>query len=169
MKQLKVTLLLSVFVVAFNIHTFAQNILPEVTVVSTNYKYLKSVADQTVAEPVKILERRAAAYDVKSSDFYEDEYDNYFISFYIPQGEILAAYDNNGKILRTVEKFKNIALPVPVRQSVAQRFPQWTISKDAYLVNYYNVEGASKVYKMLLQNGSKRIRVKTNEKGEFME
>jgi hypothetical protein len=168
MKQLKVTLLLSVFVVAFNIHTFAQNILPEVTVVSTNYKYLKSVADQTVAEPVKILERRAAAYDVKSSDFYEDEYDNYFISFYIPQGEILAAYDNNGKILRTVEKFKNIGLPVPVRESVAQRFPQWSISKDAYLVNYYNTEGATKVYKMLLQNGSKRIRVKTNEKGEFL-
>jgi hypothetical protein len=47
-------------------------------------------------------------------------------------------------------------------------FPQWGISKDVYLVNYSDPTGSKKVYKLLLKNGDKRLRVKVDEKGNFL-
>lgn len=145
----------------------AQEELPEVTVVATNYKYLKTVGDKEVAIPVKRLQRAAAAYDIKNSEYYEDDYDTYFISFYLPEGQILAAYDKNGKLIRTAEKYKNVKLPSAVSKAVVNRFPQWKISRDVYLVTYYNETGATKKYKMVLENGNKRLRVKVDENGNF--
>jgi hypothetical protein len=155
------------FTVGYAIPVFAQEVLPEVTVVATNYKYLKSVGGKEVAQPVQVLQRAAAAYDVKKSEYYEDDYESYFISFYIPDGQILAAYDKNGKLLRTAEKYENIKLPSAVTNAVTTRFPNWKISKDAYQVTYYDDKGADKKYKLLLENGNKRMKVKVNEKGEF--
>ena len=150
--------------------SFAQETLPEVRVVSLNYKYFKSVHDSTAAQPVRMLERRVANFDLKNSEFYEEENENYFVSFFIPEGEILAFYDKNGKIKHTAEKYKNIALPRAVSEAVVRRFPQWAISKDIYLVNYYGeTKEPSKVYKLLLENGNQRLRIKTNDKGEIKE
>jgi hypothetical protein len=170
MKKLKLMLAIAVFGIGFNLQSFAQETktLPGVTVASTNYKYIKSIGDTNAAQPVNMLQRRAASFDVKRSEFYEDEYDNYFISFLIPDGEILAVYDQNGKIIRTAERYKNIALPKEVRTAVTTRFPGWSIPKDIYLVTYSTENGGNKVYKIVLENGDKRLRVKTNEKGEFL-
>jgi hypothetical protein len=159
---------IALFILAFSFPVLAQDLLPEVRMVALNYKYLKSVTDTNAAQPVKLLERMAATYDVKNSEFYEDEAEGYFISFYIPAGQILAIYDQNGKLLRTAEKFKNVTVPQPVRDAVNQKYPRWAISQDVYVVNYTDSPGDKKVYKLVLENGNKRIRVKTNEKGEFL-
>ena len=149
--------------------SFAQELLPEVKVVAVNYKYLKSVLDSNAAEPVKMLQRQAAAYDVKHSEYYEDDYETYFITFFIPQGKILAAYDSDGKLLHTAEKFKEMQLPAPVKDAVKNKFPNWKISKNVYLVNYFpKNESARKVYKLLLENGDERMKVQLNEKGEVI-
>lgn len=148
---------------------FCQQILPEISVIATNYKYLKNVGGKEIAQPVQRLQRMAASYDVKSSDFYEEDYESYFISFYLPEGEILAAYDKDGKLLRTAEKYKDIRLPSAVGKAVLTQYPNWSITKDVYMVNYFGADGGSAVkkYKLVLQNGTKRIRVQVNEKGEI--
>lgn len=168
MKSSKSIWLLSVLTVGVAFQSIAQETLAPVTVAPVNYKYLRSVNNRTVAQPVNLAQLRAAAYNVKTSEYYEDEYDNYFISFYIPEGTILAVYDKDGNLLRTVEKFKNVTVPPVVKSAVAERFPQWAISKDVYVVSYQDAKGSKKVYKLLLQNGDKRLRVKTNENGEFL-
>ena len=53
---------------------------------------------------------KVAMYDLKSSDLYSDEYATYNVSFYILDGKILAAYAKDGKLLRTIEKYKDIKL-----------------------------------------------------------
>jgi hypothetical protein len=168
MKQSKMMLIIAVLIIGCNIPSFAQDLLPEVKVVASNYKYLKSVTDTTSAQPVRMLQQRAASFDVKSSEFYEEDYEDYFISFYIPDGQILATYDQKGNLIRTAEKYKNVALPAAVRQAVTKRFPEWIISQDVYLVNFSEAQGGKKVYKMTLQNGDKRLKIKTNEKGDFL-
>ncbi|MGB5820745.1 MAG: nicotinate-nucleotide adenylyltransferase [Saonia sp.] len=143
--------------------------LSEVIVYATNYKYLNNVNTQEVASiPVEMLERKVAAFNLKDSEFYQDDYDLYQISFYIPEGKILAAYDSDGKLIRTAERFKDISLPTAVREAVLDRFPQWVITKDVYLVNYHEDKGATKRYKLKLKNGDEIIRVKVDEKGEFL-
>jgi len=161
-------LLAGIFAFAFAARAFSQQTLPEILVIAKNYKYLKNVGGKEVAVPVRHLERKAASYDVTSSEYYEEDYDSYFISFYIPDGEILAAYDKDGKLIRTAEKYKNVTLPSAVSKAVAERFPNWSIAQDVYKVNYFENTGKTvKKYKLVLQNGTKRIRVETNEKGEF--
>lgn len=143
--------------------------LSEVTVYATNYKYLNNVNTQEVASiPVEMLQRKVAAYDIKESELYNDEYDIYRVSFFIPDGKILAAYDGEGKLLRTAERFKDINLPTAVKEAVLDRFPGWIITKDIYLVHYHDKKGVSKKYKLKLENGDKTMRVKLDEKGKFI-
>ncbi|MFC0775026.1 nicotinate-nucleotide adenylyltransferase [Terrimonas alba] len=169
MKQIKLAFIIGILSGGFVFQSASQETLPEVKVVAVRYKYLMSVDNKDLAQPVKLLERQAATFDVKSSEYYQDDYDNYFISFFIPEGQILAAYDKDGKLLHTAEKYKNVALPAVVRQSVTTRFPGWVIAKDFYVVSYEEAKGSRKVYKILLENGDKRIKVKTNDKGEFLD
>jgi hypothetical protein len=169
MKHSKIMLFLGVLIVGFIIPSFAQETLPEVTVSSVRYKYLSAVDNKDLPAPVKILERKAAEFDVKNSEFYDDEYDEYHISFYLPSGYILATYDRDGKLLRTAEKYKKVAMPPAVAQAVAKRFPQWTVPNDMYLVTYQEGKEPKKVWKLVLQNGDKRLRVKTDDKGEFLD
>ena len=167
MKKLK--LLLAAVMATIALPSFAQINLPEVKIIASKFKYLNATDNREMAQPVRMLEFKAAAYNVKNSEFYNDDYDGYYISFYIPDGEILAVYDNEGKLLRTAEKFKNTKLPAAVSDAVAQRFPNWHISKDVYKVHYYDQkETADKTFKLLLENGDKRMNVKVNEKGEFI-
>ncbi|WP_299218503.1 nicotinate-nucleotide adenylyltransferase [uncultured Aquimarina sp.] len=166
MKKIVVSLLF----LGLTIPSFSQKTeeLPEVVIIATNYKYLRALDSGDEPLSVDLLQKEVASYDLKNSDVYEDEYELYHVSFYIPDGKILAAYDKNGKVLRTIEKFKNVKLPRNVIEAVTKRFPGWVIAKDVYLVNYHSEKGVTKKYKLRLQNGKKRIKVKTDEFGKFL-
>ena len=165
-------LLLVLLAIGLSTQFFAQVIndgmLPEVEVRATNYKYLNSIDNSEAAVSVQLLEDMVAKFDVRNSEFYEDGNDFYKVYFYIPDGKIVAAYDKDGKILYTIEKFDNVALPNNVASSVAERFPGWKIAKDVYKVNYDADIGSNKQYKIVLENGKKRIRVKVDDEGVFL-
>jgi len=142
--------------------------LSEVVVEAVNYKYLNTTDNKVAAVPVKMLERKAAAYDVTTKDYYQDNYDYYSVSFVIPDGKLVAVYGPDGKILRTIEKFNNVQLPDAVRAALQDRFPGWEIIKDVYRIRYEDRKGALKNYKVKLQNGDKTMRVMMSEEGEFL-
>lgn len=143
--------------------------LPEVIISAVNYKYLNTVNSEDSDMKVKRLEQEVALYNLKDSDLYEDEYDNYMIEFYIPDGKIVAAYDRDGNILRTIEKYESVKLPKDVRDSVFERFPNWVLDKDAYYVTYNSRNNkAKKIYKIKLRNGNEVVRLKVDAEGNFM-
>lgn len=142
--------------------------LSEVVVRPMNYKYLNAADSKVAAIPVKMLERTVAAYDVTEADFYQDDFDFYTVSFFIPDGKIVAVYDGTGQIVRTIEKFENIALTDAIKNAVLDRFPNWTVTKDVYRVTYSETNGANKIYKLILVNGDKKMRVKINDEGIFL-
>lgn len=169
MKASKMLLLLISTIVAWATQVVqAQVPLPEIVIRSMRFKYLNAAGNKDVAQPVSLLQWKAAQYDVRNSDIYEDDFDTYLVSFYLPAGQILATYDSSGKLLQTAEKYKDISLPRAVVEAVSDRFPNWGITKDVYMVSYFADSGAEKVYKLTLHNGNKRLRVKVNEKGEFL-
>lgn len=162
-------LIIPLFLLGMTVQVYAQiTKLPEV-VISVNYKYLDAVSGEDIAQPVDMLQKEVALYDLKSSELYSDEYDEYYVTFYIPEGRILAAYDEDGKLTRTIEKFKNVKLPNNVEKSILERFPEWTIANDVYKVSYHNDRGVTRqLYKVTLENGDKTIKVKLNAEGNFM-
>lgn len=162
-------LFFSLLLLGLTIQVYAQiTVLPEVAI-TVNYKYLDAVNSNDMAEGVKMLREEVALYDLKDSELYRDEYDTYFVSFFIPEGKILAAYDKDGILIRTIERFKDIKLPKDVLKSVASRFPEWGISKDVYKVNYHYKKGVTKEeYRIKLENGDKTIVVKLASDGDFI-
>ncbi len=163
-------IILALFVFGISFPSIAQVVtLPEVEVTAKNYKYLDDVNNPTDAQPIQMLQRYASVYNVKDSKYYEDEYDRYFISFFIPDGKILATYDDEGNLKRTVEKYENVKLPTAVAEIVVKEYPGWEIAKDAYLVNFHDDRGVTKKeYKLVLEKGDNRIRIKTDENGKIL-
>ncbi len=160
------------FVIGLTIPVLAQvpkvEQLSEVVVTAINYKYLNAADSKEVAIPIKMLERKVAAYNVRDAEYYSDEFEFYTVSFIIPEGKIVAAYNPEGEILRTIERFTNVRLPSAVRNAVAERFPKWAIVNDIYRVTYNQKKGANKSYKLKLKNGEKTMRVKVDDTGEFL-
>ena len=165
-------LILGLFIFGLTTQVFAQvtkvEQLSEVVVTAVNYKYLNQTDNKDAAVPVKLLERKAAAYDIQAQDFYQDDFDYYTVSFHIPDGKLVAVYNPEGKILRTIEKYNDIRLPEAVSQSLTDRFPNWVATSDVYRIVYREDRGAKKVYKLKLKNGDKTMRVKMNEDGEYL-
>ena len=165
-------LLLMLFLLGIMNPAFAQITEPEelkeVKLVAVNYKYLDAVTKQEVAIPVKKLEQHIANYDIKSSEVYHDDYDTYEVSFFIPEGSVLAAYDRDGKLIRTIERYKNTGLPDAVKKAVNKEYPGWTISREIYVVNYHDDKGADKKYKLKLEKGKNVARIKADEKGNIL-
>ncbi|MEB8346444.1 nicotinate-nucleotide adenylyltransferase [Flavobacteriaceae bacterium KMM 6898] len=165
-------ILLGLLVLGLTSQGFSQIVqtekLSEVVVTAVNYKYLDATTNEEVALPVKKLAQAAASYNIKESELYSDEYEFYTISFFIPEGQIVAIYNPDGQIIRTVEKYNNIKLPAVVNKAVMERFPKWEVETDVYLVNYIDKIGAKKTYKLKLKNGDERMRIKVDETGTFL-
>lgn len=178
-------IILGLFVYGLTIASFAQvTELPEIYIEPLSYKYIDKVeftedtvevvaievieAEET-ALPVKLIQRKPKIFNLQNSEYYEDDYEYYFLSFYIPEGKILASYDKDGNFLRTVEKFKNTEIPSVIAQAVVKKYPGWTVSENVYLVNFYlENEVVRKEYKLLLERANQRRRVKTDENGNFL-
>ncbi len=162
-------LVIGLFIFGLTTQVFSQVIeLSEVNV-SVNYKYLDAIDSEQIPIPVKILTEKVLNFEANKDDLYDDEYDTYRVSFFIPDGKVVAAYDNTGKILRTIEKYKNIRLPQGVLQAIAERFPNWAIIEDVYEVNYHCDKGITKKhYKIKLENQDKIVSIKTDAKGNFI-
>jgi hypothetical protein len=156
--------ILGLLIVGFASQLYAQvTTLPEVELKIVNYKYLNAVDADDIDINVKNLEKEVAHFDYVNSEFYTDDW----VSFYIPKGKILASYDEEGKIVTTTEKFENIKLPLQVRKAVFDRFPGWIMGKNIYRVTY-NQKESKKIYKIILQNGDKIVRIKTDDHGNFI-
>lgn len=162
-------LFFSLCLLGLTIQAYAQiTVLPEVSI-TANYKYLNAFNSEDMPEGVKVLREEVAFYDLKHSEIFLDEYDTYFVSFFIPEGKILAAYDKDGILLRTIEKFKDVKLPKDVRNSVLNKYPGWTITKDIYKVSYHHEKGVTKEqFEIKLKNDDKTIRTKVDIDGNFM-
>jgi len=164
-------LIIVLFITGITAVGFAQErlvTLEEVEVLGVNYKYLNALGDGDVAEPVKLLEQKVAAFDLKSLDGYEDEEQDYYVYFNIPVGKILAVYDGKGEIIRTSEKFKDIRLPLAVSNAIVEKYPGWRIEGDIYLVNYRKNKSIIKSYKLFIKKDDMHKRVRTDENGKFL-
>ncbi|TNJ46409.1 nicotinate-nucleotide adenylyltransferase [Tamlana fucoidanivorans] len=144
--------------------------LPE-TLIDINYKYIASQNTNNAQNHVKLLEDEVLNFNHKEElfDQYDDAHDVYTVSFNIPKGKIIAAYNKNGKIIRTIEKYSDVRLPLEVMQAISKRFPNWGIIEDAYLIKYHcEADSLNQEYKIKIKNQDQILIVKTDEKGLFI-
>lgn len=162
-------LLLGLFIFGLTTQVNAQTIELAEVELSVNYQYLNATNSEEIAVPVKRLVNEVLNFNEDNIDVYIDDNGEYSVSFYIPEGQIIAAFNNDGKILRTFEKYENIRLPLEVLQNIAINFPNWAIAGNTYLVTFHCEKGVTKkLYKIKLQNVDKVLNIKTDEKGVIL-
>jgi len=163
---------LGLLVIGLSIQSFAQVVnqekLPEVEIYPQNSEYLNCIGCDDAAIIVDRIEKKVAKFDLKNSNFYVDENSIYNVSFYFSDGYIHATYNTDGEITNAIEKFNNSKLPIPVLRTVTNKYPGWSISKNSYKVSYNQNEGVTKTYRCTLENGGKRINIKTDGNGNFL-
>lgn len=136
--------------------------LPGVTVSPMNITYLNAVMDDGMPESVTELETRAARYDITQSEVFDGKFEAYEVMFEQSDGTIMATYNREGQIIESFERFKDITLPLKVRQHIYKNNPGWTIHSDVYLVTYYHDKGVNKQAKVQLRKEGKRKNIRIN-------
>jgi len=81
------------------------------------------------------------------------------------KGYIIATYGNNGEILKTSERYQDIKLPVPVRESLFKEFPNCKVKKITYLVTYNKGTDAKKIYKIQIKKDNLNKTLKFDSQG----
>jgi len=111
---------------------------------------------------VLALEKMFISYKLVAN---EDRLNSYLVLFELEDGFLSASFNEKGKLISVVEKFKNVKLPEKVRKSLAEKFPEWSLLKDKFL--YVQKYGSVKIkeYKIIMKKGNKIRRVVVNEDG----
>lgn len=142
--------------------------LANVDITPLNISYLNAVKNNNASKKIKHLEDKVARYDITESPVYEKEFDAYEVTFKGASDKgrrITATYDSDGKILKSFEKFENIALPSTVRSTVNNKYPGWTIHSDAYIVSYHHAKEIKKVYKLKIKKDNEKKTLKIDVDG----
>lgn len=144
--------------------------LEPVTIKALNLNYLRKVQTKDTPDVAKQLENTAARYDITEDPMFEREFEAYEVVFKTKTeggstGLITATYDSEGKILKSVEKYKNILLPKTVRAAIGEKYPSWIIHKDVYLVSYRTNKEAKKLFRVQIRKDGNRKNLKLDYNG----
>ncbi|WP_372754428.1 hypothetical protein [Mariniflexile sp.] len=134
-------------------------------VINLNYVYLDKVNDETTAYDVKLLEAMASRYDVKNSPNYDGVQETYQTIFRGDKGYIIATYDNESKILKTKERYTDIKIPKKMVNSILMKYPKSHFLKVVHNVNYSQIKGVKKTYKIRILNNNETKNLKITSKG----
>ncbi len=126
-----------------------------------NFNYLTNIKANEASFIVVQLQRLVANFDIKTSSVYDNsEAATYNVVFKNNQGEIVATYNNEGKILSTVEKYEDVVIPVNLRIAISKQFPGWAFQSNTYLISYTENNGISKKYKIKINKGKHKKTLK---------
>ena len=119
-----------------------------------NSNYLNEADHKNVSSIVNQLERKVANYDIKSSSVYDDtEEATYPVVFKNNQGNLTVTYNNKGEIISSVERYKNIPIPVDLRIAISKEYPEWAFQSNNCLITYNQNKGFKKLYKIEIRKG----------------
>lgn len=171
-------LLIGIFFLGLTTLTYSQSLettseikLEAVTLTPLNLSYINAVKDKDTPIRVVNLENKVARYDITEQPIYGKNFEAYEVVFEETngrKGRIIATYDNNGKVLTTMERFQNVSLPPSVRNAVSKAYPDWIVQNDMYLVSYYSGDKISKMYRVRIKNKNQKKVLKIDPYGQFI-
>ena len=146
-------------------------ILEPVTIKPLNLSYLKEVQREDTPEFAINLQNEAARYDITEDPIFDKEFEAYEVIFRSKNDEssglITATYDSKGKIMSSIERYKNVLLPRTVRDVINEKYPGWIIYKDIYLVTYRDNSKSKQVFKVQIRKDGEKKNLKLDYDGNI--
>jgi hypothetical protein len=85
--------------------------------------------------------------------------ENYFVTFKSKKGSVSADFNNEGDLLKSTSRFKNIALPRELRHQLYKDHKGWIMVSNIHITHGRNGVVDSDSYKVKLVNGKERKNV----------
>jgi len=168
-------LVIGLFVIGLTSLGFSQNNTSEVeevqlndiVVANVNLGYLETVQDKTLSDHVTTLENEAARFNIKVSPKFDSRRESFKTIFRGSHGYIIATYDNNGMILKTTERYRDIKLPKKLIKSVLSQYPNSDFLKVVYTVDYKHQKDVEKTYKIQIMKDNLVKNLKISSDGNL--
>lgn len=139
--------------------------LPGVVIKSAGKDFSIYLPDKNPDKDVRALEEKFIAYDL-GKDY--EGYENYLVIMETKNGSLSATYNENGKLTRVVENYKNVRLPSSVIYSVYKAFPEWKIVNDKYLYSQKEGDVIKKEYNLRIKKDKEVRKLVVNANGEIV-
>ncbi|MFV8326747.1 hypothetical protein [Flavobacterium sp. ZS1P14] len=139
--------------------------LPGVVIKSAGKDFSIYLPDRNPDKNVRALEEKFIAYDL-GKDY--EGYENYLVIMETKNGSLNATYNENGKLVRVVENYKNVRLPSSVIYSVYKAFPGWQIVNDKYLYSQKEGDVLKKEYNLRVKKDKEVRKLVVNANGDIV-
>ncbi|HSN47337.1 MAG TPA: hypothetical protein VLR29_01120 [Flavobacterium sp.] len=139
--------------------------LPEIVIKKAGADFSIYVPDDNPDLTVRRLEEKFVAYDL-GKDYEGNE--NYLVTMAVKNGSLSATYDENGKLIRVVENYRNVILPSEVIYSIYKNFPDWTIINDKFLYSQTDGDIVKKQYNVKIKKNDDVRKLVVHPDGEIV-
>ena len=166
--------LIIIFLLSFTIATNAQEKdkgkikieeLPGVVIKRVGTDFSIYLPDNNPDQRVKIVEEKFIAYDLgKDAEGAEE----YLVVMEVKNGSLTATYNENGKLVRVVEQFKNVKLPSEVIYSIYRTYPTYSIVNDKFLYTQEDGDVIKKQYTVKIKKDKEIIKLTVRPNGEII-
>lgn len=140
--------------------------LPEIVIKKAGADFSVYIPDKKNPDKdIAGLEQKFVAYDL-GKDY--EGFEEYLLTMSIKGGILAATYNENGKLIRVVENYKNVVLPSDVIYSVYKKFPEWTIVNDKYLYTQEKGDIIKKQYNIRIKKNKEITKLVVRPDGEIV-
>lgn len=139
--------------------------LPAVVIKRVGKDFSVYLPDNNPDMDVRRMQEKFIAYDI-GKDY--EGYENYLLLMETKNGSLSATYDENGKLIRVVEEYKNVRLPNEVIYSIYRTYPDWTIVNDKYLYTQEEGDVLKKQYNLKIKKDKQTLRLKVRPNGDIL-
>jgi len=139
--------------------------LPGVVIKRIGSDFSIYLPDNNPDQRVRMLEENFIAYDL-GKDY--EGYDEYLLTMQTKTGSLAATYNENGKLIRVVENYKNVVLPSVVIYSVYKMFPDWTIVNDKFLYTQEDGDVLNQQYNLKIKKNNEVRKLVVRPNGEIL-
>lgn len=139
--------------------------LPAVVIKRVGSDFSVYLPDKNPDMNVRNMEEKFIAYDI-GKDYEGNE--SYLLIMQSKKGSLAATYDENGKLTRVVEQYKNTRLPSEVIYSVYKNYPDWTIVNDKFLYTQAEGDVLKKQYNLKIKKGKETMKLTVRPNGEIL-
>jgi hypothetical protein len=169
MKSLIIIILFSFSITAFSQETEKGKIkieeLPGVVIKRVGTDFSVYIPDNNADQRVQVVEEKFIAYDLgKDAEGYEE----YLVVMEVKNGSLTATYNENGKLVRVVENFKNVRLPSEVIYSIYRTYPGWSIVNDSFLYTQEDGDVIKKQYNIKIKKDKEVVKLLVRPNGEIL-
>lgn len=139
--------------------------LPGVVIKRVGTDFSVYIPDNNPDQRVKMVEEKFIAYDLgKDAEGYEE----YLVVMEAKNGSLTATYNENGKLVRVVENFKNVRLPSEVIYSIYRTYPGYSIVNDSFLYTQEDGDVIKKQYNVKIKKDKEVVKLLVRPNGEII-